>query len=99
MTDHNKLSDTLLSDPTIKFTQDFGLAYKVDADTMMALRTYGPDLDAATGNNLHLLPVPAAYIVNRDGKIVFSYYNSNIQKRVDPEVLLRAAKMMLSHSH
>jgi peroxiredoxin len=96
MTKRNQLTYTLLSDPTMELTKNFGLAYKVSDETMMALKKYGHNLDDATGNNLHLLPVPAAYVVTKEGKIVYSYYNANFQKRVNPEALLTAAKMALS---
>jgi peroxiredoxin len=96
MAKRNQLSYTLLSDPTMELTKNFGLAYKVSDETMIALKKYGHNLDDATGNNLHLLPVPAAYVVTKEGKIVYSYYNANFQKRVNPEALLTAAKMALS---
>ncbi len=99
MAKRNQLTYTLLSDPTMELTKAFGLAYRVSPDMQMTLRKYGHNLEDATGNNLGLLPVPAAYIVNQKGKIVFSYYNSNFQKRVDPEALLRAAKVNLSASN
>jgi peroxiredoxin len=99
MADRNQLTYTLLSDRSMKLTQDFGLAYRVGPDMMMALRKYGHDLDSATGNNLHLLPVPAAYVVNHQGKISYVYYNANFQKRANPEELLRAAKRALSSSN
>jgi hypothetical protein len=39
-----------------------------------------------------LLPVPAAYVVNRWGQIQFVYYNKDYRVRVKPEKLLEAAE-------
>jgi peroxiredoxin len=93
MSDRNKLTYTLLSDRSMKLTEAFGLAYKVGPDMMETLKKYGHDLDASTGNSLHELPVPAAYVINREGKILYSYYDANFTKRVNPEALLTAAKI------
>jgi len=96
MIKRNELTYTLLSDRTMDLTKNFGLAYRVSDEMVMNLRKYGHNLEDSTGNNLRLLPVPAAYVVTKSGKIVYSYYNANFQKRVNPEALLTAAKMSLS---
>jgi peroxiredoxin len=56
------------------------------------MKGFGVDLDSATGNHLHLLPVPAAYVVDTHGVIHFVYYNPDIKVRVNPDALLKAAK-------
>lgn len=96
MIKRNELTYTLLSDRTMELTKNFGLAYRVSDEMIMNLRKYGHNLEDSTGNSLRLLPVPAAYVVTKSGKIVYSYYNANFQKRVNPEALLIAAKMSLS---
>ena len=71
----------------------FGLAYKVDKATMKELQGFGIDLFKASGQDHGLLPVPAAYIVGVDGVIKFQYVNPDYKIRVDPELLLDAAKI------
>lgn len=38
-----------------------------------------------------VLPAPAVFIIDADGKIAFHYVNPKYQVRLDPEVLLAAA--------
>jgi peroxiredoxin len=83
---------TLLSDSSMEVTRRFGLAYRVDKETLAAMKAHGADLEKRTGNSLHLLPVPAAYVVNRWGQIQFVYYNKDYRVRVKPEKLLEAAE-------
>lgn len=83
---------TLLSDRTMELTRKFGLAYRVSQDTLVMLDKMGKNLDSNTGNGLHLLPVPAAYVVDLKGAVHFVYYNPDITVRVDPDALLKAAK-------
>jgi peroxiredoxin len=83
---------TLLSDRSTEITRKFGLAYQVNKETLMKMQDRGISLDSSTGTNLHLLPVPAAYVVDQKGVIHFVYYNLDIKVRVNPDDLLNAAK-------
>jgi peroxiredoxin len=70
----------------------FGLAFRVDDKGYQRLSGYGIDLEAASGEKHHLLPVPAVYLVGKDGIVQFQYVNPNYRVRLTPEVLLAAAK-------
>jgi peroxiredoxin len=83
---------TLLSDRSMELTKKFKLAYRVNDETLLKMKNHGADLDSNTGNNLHMLPVPAAYVVDQKGVIRFVYYNPDIKVRVNPDDLLKAAK-------
>jgi len=47
------------------------------------------------GENHYILPVPASFFLGTDGVISFEYINPHYQVRVDPEILLAAAKAEL----
>ena len=49
------------------------------------------DLEKASGENHHVLPAPATYIIGKDGVINFAYVNPNYKVRLHPDVLLAAA--------
>ncbi len=86
---------TLLSDSTMKAAQSFGLAFKLDEATFEKYKQFGLDLEKASGEKHHILPVPAAFVLKTDGTIVFSYVNPDYKVRVQPDVLLAAAKAAL----
>lgn len=87
-----QLNYTLLSDNLTQATKAFGLAYKVSDAMFERLKGFGLDIEAASGQQHHILPVPAAFIVGTDGVIKFSYVNPNYKVRVKADVLLAAAK-------
>jgi peroxiredoxin len=91
----NKLGYMLLSDTKLAAAQAFGIAYRVDDETFAKLKSFGLDIEAASGEKHHLLPVPSAFVVDGDGKISFAYVNPDYKTRVDPDVLLAAAKAAL----
>jgi peroxiredoxin len=85
----------LLSDRTMGLTRQFGLAYRLDPETLEKMKGFGVDLEKSTGNSLHELPVPAAFVVDTKGLIHFVYYNPDIKVRVNPDELMKAAKEAL----
>ena len=88
---HN-LTYMLLSDSKAEAIQSFGLAFQVDDATYSKYKKdYGLDLETEAGAKHHLLPVPAAYVVDQKGKIHWVYYNSDFKVRVDAQALLKAA--------
>jgi peroxiredoxin len=82
----------VLSDGTTEAAQAFGLAFQVDDDTFKMFKGYGIDLEDASGEDHHILPVPAVFIVATDGVILFDYVNPDYKVRIDPEKLLEAAQ-------
>ncbi|MEJ7664446.1 MAG: hypothetical protein WKG07_35480 [Hymenobacter sp.] len=40
------------------------------------------DLKAANGADVNVLPVPATYVIGRDGKIKYAFFNPDYRHRV-----------------
>jgi peroxiredoxin len=83
---------SLYSDSSAEAARAFGLAFRVDAETYETLLGYGIDLEAASGEDHHLLPVPAVFLIGRDGTIDLRYYNPDYKERLSGEALLEAAR-------
>ena len=88
----------LLSDPKMKVSVDFGIAFKVDDETVAKYKKWNIDLERSSGETHHLLPAPSIYVVGTDGVIQFQYTNPNYKVRLDPDVLIAVAKSYLKHS-
>lgn len=88
----NDFSYTLLSDSDMSTTKAFGLAFRLDDDTIQRYKDNGLDLAERSGYDHYLLPAPAVYLVNPDGMITFQYVNPDYQTRIKSEVLLQAAE-------
>ena len=91
----HEMGYVLLSDHSMKGAMSLGLAWQVNADNLKMFKEYGIDLEKASGEKHHILPVPAAYIVGTDGKISFAYVNPDYEVRVPATVLLEAARVAL----
>ena len=82
----------LLSDSTMEAARAFGIAFKVDDGTLQKYQGYGIDLEAASGETHHLLPVPSVFIGGTDGVIRYAYSNPDYKVRVSPKEVLAAAE-------
>lgn len=82
----------LLSDSSAEAMLAFGLAFKVQDSLVERYKSqYGIDLEADSGATHHLLPVPAVFLVNGEGEIVFAQANADYKNRISAENLLTAA--------
>lgn len=86
------LSYTLLSDASMEAARAFGVAFRVDDATVEQYKGHGIDLEAASGETHHLLPVPAVFIVGTDGRVKFAYANPDYKVRLSTVELLDAAR-------
>jgi peroxiredoxin len=92
---NHALTYTVLSDTNSAAIKAFGLAFKVSDPTYEHMLNLGIDLEKATGDTAHVLPVPAVYILGTDGVIRFVHYDPNFKVRMDPAEILQAAKKAL----
>ena len=89
------LKYTLLSDSSAQLAISFGLAFKVADDMNEKLKQFNIDIEAASGEDHHILPVPAAVIIDAEGKVAFTFAAPDYKTRVDTDILLLAAKKSL----
>ena len=82
---------TVYSDSSLNATRAFGLAFRVDDELNERYLSHDIDLEKASGENHHVLPAPATYIIGTDGIINFAYINPDYKVRLHPDVLLAAA--------
>jgi len=80
----------IYSDSELNATRSFGLAFKVDDATVTKYTGFGIDLEKASGQPHHALPIPAIYVVSKDGLITFAHSNPDYRKRLNVKVLLKA---------
>jgi peroxiredoxin len=90
--DKSKLEYGLFSDSGVELAKKFGLAFRVDDATFERYKGFGIDLEKSSGQNHHVLPVPAVYVVDAKGQIQFVHTDPDYRKRLKGSVILEAAK-------
>jgi peroxiredoxin len=88
MHDQHKLRFPLLVDTGNKVAREFGLVYRVPAEQEAVYRRAFVNLPFANGDESWELPIPASYIVERDGTILFASANEDYTERSEPGEIL-----------
>ncbi len=78
----------VLSDGDNKVARQFGLVYTLDESLRPIYQAFGIDLKAHNGDSSFELPVPATYLVAKDGTVLESYLDVDYRKRLAPETAL-----------
>lgn len=67
----------------------FGVVFRLPADLEALFRGAGFDLARVYDNESWFLPIPATYIVGRDGIIAHAYVNPDFRHRLEPAEIMR----------
>lgn len=84
MHDQHKLRFPLLSDASNKVARQFGLTYRVPELQESVYRRAFVNLPFANGDDSWELPIPATYILGRDGTILYASANEDYTERPEP---------------
>jgi peroxiredoxin len=89
MRDQHKLRFPLLSDPGNKVAKQFGLTYRVPEEQKAIYQRAFVNLPFVNGDNSWELPIPATYIIDRDGTVAYTSANEDYTDRPEPEEIIR----------
>ena len=85
-----KASFPIIHDQDFAIMKAYKTAFTVDDATATKDRGFGLDLKKANGADANVLPVPATYIIGKDGKIKFAYFNLDYRRRVTVKQVAQA---------
>lgn len=76
-----KAAYPILFDDGLNIMKRYDVAYAVDEKTIEAYKKYKIDFSEVNGANGAYLPVPAVYVIGKDGKIVFRHFDPDYRNR------------------
>ena len=80
----------LLHDPEAKVAEQFGLVYTVPEYHQRYLRSVLVNLPFLNGEGSWRLPLPATYVIGRDGHVIFAEAHADFRVRPEPEEVLES---------
>jgi peroxiredoxin len=89
MHDQHKLRFPLLVDARNEVARQFGLVYVVPEEQQKLYRSTFVNLPFANGDDSWELPIPATYVIDRHGSILFASANEDYTVRPEPLEILR----------
>lgn len=94
----NNLGFSILSDKNSEVAAAFGIKFKLPTYLVDLYKSFGNDLPTFNNDPAWVLPMPARYVIARDGTIAYAEINPDYTRRPDPSELIpvidrmRAAK-------
>jgi peroxiredoxin len=78
----------VLWDKDNSIMESFGVNFILAKDLQEKYKEYGVDLEKDNGNSSQTLPVPATFIIGKNGKIKFLQYDPNYKNRSSAKEIL-----------
>lgn len=86
--DKGNLSFPLLYDRDNNVARQYGLVFTFPEELRPIYESFGIDLVASQGNENFELPVPATYIIDRNGVVVHAFIDVDYSKRMEPSEII-----------
>jgi peroxiredoxin len=96
MRDQHKLRFPLLSDAGNKVARQLGLTYRVPEEQKAVYKRAFVNLPFVNGEDSWELPIPATYIIDRDGTVLYASADEDYTERPEPEDIVRFLSGTLS---
>jgi peroxiredoxin len=89
----NELAFPVLSDSKLAASDAFGITFTLPPELVELYRGVGNELPVVNGNGQWALPLPATYVIDRQGRIVFAHVEADYRERAEPgDVMLAVAE-------
>jgi peroxiredoxin len=92
MQDQHKLRFPLLSDAGNNIARKFGLTYRVSEEQQELYQRTFVNLPFVNGDASWELPIPATYVIDRDGTVLFVSANEDYTERSEPSDIVDILK-------
>jgi peroxiredoxin len=89
MRDQHKLRFPLLSDAGNNVARQFGLTYRIPEEQKAIYQRAFVNLPFVNGDDSWELPVPAIYIIDRDGSVLYASADEDYSERPEPRDIVR----------
>jgi peroxiredoxin len=84
----NELAFTLLSDSALEAATAFGVAFELPQELIELYGRVGNDLPVLNGNGRWVLPLPATYVIDTEGRIAYAHVEADYRERAEPTEVL-----------
>ena len=88
----NDLKFEILSDVSGALEDALGIRFDLSDPIVALYKRFGHDLPAHNGDGRWSLPVPATYVLDRDGRIVLAYVDPDYRRRLEPATAIAALR-------
>jgi peroxiredoxin len=85
----NKLAFDVLFDKGNKVAESFGLVFVLPEVLRPIYENYGLDIPGHNGDSTFELPMPATYIINQKGEVLYNFVDADYTKHLEPVEIIK----------
>lgn len=89
-TEKNELTFDVLSDLGNAIAREYGLVFTLPEELRPIYAGFGLDLPAHNGDDTFELPIPATYVISKDGAIALAFAEADYGVRLEPSAIIEA---------
>lgn len=90
----NELAFHVLTDRNSDYARRLGLVHTLPGEIIDIYRGFGIDVEKHNGKDQFDLPLPATYVVGKNGVVFKSFVEVDYTKRMEPEIAIAALESM-----
>ncbi len=85
---NNKLTFDILYDKGNAVAKEFGLVFELPEVLKPIYDNFGLDIQGHNGDDTFKLPIPATYIINQRGQVLYDFVDADYTKRSEPREII-----------
>ena len=90
----NNINYLVLTDLANKAADKFGLVFELPPQYCEIYKILNINLNEINGNSRWILPIPATFIISKEGVIASTYVNVNYMNRMEPDEILKQLDLL-----
>ncbi|MCH4890182.1 redoxin domain-containing protein [Acidaminobacter sp. JC074] len=79
----------ILSDIDNRLAKKLGIAFSMGEELKKVYHSFGIDLKSKHGNDEYVMPVPATFVIDKEGMIQLAHIGVDYTQRLEPEEVLK----------
>lgn len=87
--DKTKAEYSIIHDENSEIMKQYGVDFVLSKKLQEKYKEHGIDLTISNGNNSQTLPVPATYVIGKDGIVKYVQYDPDYKNRSNAEEILK----------
>lgn len=92
----SKMDFLVMSDQNADVAASYGVAWQVPTFLLEHMRVdRGLDLESVNNGNSSVLPIPATFVLDKQGKVTWRYVDVDYRTRSEPEDIINALKNLV----